>query len=353
MNIYVPEEKAVNLDKHALFVILRPFFINGKIKNNEKYYNWDLKDINIVADIKISNLLCIPMPINYYFENKLFYLINKYNEYCKKYNINGYGVISGDFCRKYPEFNKIIYFRMGGFRSTLSKNNQGFPASLSDQLVNLFGLQKIVTNKKSVKPKIGFCGHATASKSTYTKQTIKFILENMKRFLSDPFCKDYEKFFQSGFKRYQILKKIEKDDRFLTSFIFRDQYRAGAKNKREREITTRDHYNNIINSDYTICIRGTGNFSIRFYETLMMGRIPILIDTDCILPFTKMINWDKHILIVDWNDLDNFSDIVLDFHKKITDRHFIEMQKNNRKLWLDQLNPSWLLQNFYDFEKSL
>tara|TARA_A100001015_G_C15039398_1_gene738571 strand:- start:2928 stop:3989 length:1062 start_codon:yes stop_codon:yes gene_type:complete len=348
MNIFIPEEKEVILDKHALFVILRPFFVDGKFKNNNNYYNWDLKDVNIVTDLKISNLLCIPMPINYYHENKMFYLLNKYNQNCQKFNINGYGVISGDFCRYYPEFDKIIYFRMGGFKSTLSNNNQGFPATLSDQVEKIFGRKKIIIHKKSVIPKIGFCGHATASKTIYIKQTIKFMLENIKRFFSYPLRKDYEIFFQSGFIRYQILKKIEKDSRFQTDFIYRNQYRAGAKNLMERKTTTLDHYNNIIKSDYTICIRGTGNFSIRFYETLMMGRIPILIDTDCILPFHKIINWDKHIIRIKWSEIDNFADIVLDFHKNISQLDFIKMQKNNRKLWLEKLNPSWTLKHLFD-----
>ena len=349
MNIFIPEEKEVILDKKSLFVILRPFFIEGKLKNNDHYYNWDLKDVNIVTDLKISNLLCIPMPINYYYENKMFYLINRYNEYCQKFNIKGYGIISGDFCREYPEFDKIIYFRMGGFRSVLSNNNQGFPASLSDQLERLFGTKKIIPRKKLVVPKVGFCGHATASKSTYIKQTTKYMLENIDRFFSYPLRKDYEKFFQSGFKRYQILKQIEKDSRIKTDFIFRDQYRAGAKTLSERKITTIDHYNNISNSDYTICIRGTGNFSIRFYETLMMGRIPVLIDTDCILPFVNIINWNDHVVWVDLENINNISQIILDFHSNLSDNDFRELQLKNRKLWLEKLNPSYTLKNLMKF----
>ena len=38
---------------------------------------------------------------------------------------------------------------------------------------------------------------------------------------------------------------------------------------------------------YGLCVRGFGNFSFRLGETLMMGRIPILIDTECILPFDR------------------------------------------------------------------
>ena len=53
----------------------------------------------------------------------------------------------------------------------------------------------------------------------------------------------------------------------------------------------KEYYQNIDNTDYTLCIRGTGNFSVQFYQTLALGRIPIFINTDCILPFEKEINW--------------------------------------------------------------
>ena len=48
---------------------------------------------------------------------------------------------------------------------------------------------------------------------------------------------------------------------------------------------------NILSSDYTLCFRGSGNYSLRFYETLCLGRIPLFINTDCKLPFEDEINW--------------------------------------------------------------
>ena len=41
---------------------------------------------------------------------------------------------------------------------------------------------------------------------------------------------------------------------------------------------------------FTFCYRGAGNFSYRFYETLMMGRIPILVNTDCVFPFEDKVD---------------------------------------------------------------
>ena len=49
---------------------------------------------------------------------------------------------------------------------------------------------------------------------------------------------------------------------------------------------------------------------VRFYETLAIGRIPVLIDTDCVLPLNNEIDWYKHCIIVRNIDLDRIVDSV-------------------------------------------
>ena len=41
---------------------------------------------------------------------------------------------------------------------------------------------------------------------------------------------------------------------------------------------------------FTLCYRGRGNFSVRFYETLMRGRIPIQINSSSIFPYEDEID---------------------------------------------------------------
>ena len=65
-------------------------------------------------------------------------------------------------------------------------------------------------------------------------------------------------------------------------------------------------------------MRGGGNYSLRLYETLCLGRIPLFINTDCVLPFENNIDWKELCLWVDENDLDRIGEIVLDFHSSIS-----------------------------------
>jgi hypothetical protein len=61
--------------------------------------------------------------------------------------------------------------------------------------------------------------------------------------------------------------------------------------------TTDDLIENYLTSEFCFCPRGNGNFSIRFYETLYYGRIPVIIDSDIMLPFENLIEWNKYIVI--------------------------------------------------------
>jgi hypothetical protein len=82
---------------------------------------------------------------------------------------------------------------------------------------------------------------------------------------------------------------LRKNKLIDTNFILRNKYRAGVTSESQRECATRAFFDNIFNNPYTFCLRGAGNFSVRFYETIVMGRIPLLIDIDIRLPIEGVI----------------------------------------------------------------
>ena len=64
---------------------------------------------------------------------------------------------------------------------------------------------------------------------------------------------------------------------------------------------------------FSLCPRGKGNYSLRFYETLRAGRIPVLLDTEMVLPCEDRIDWHDAIVckktpkelmktILDWTE---------------------------------------------------
>jgi len=66
---------------------------------------------------------------------------------------------------------------------------------------------------------------------------------------------------------------------------------------------------------YVVCPRGTENYSFRIYEALNRGRVPVIIDTDVVLP--KEIDWDRLSVRVPYEQLDSIYDIIArDYHAR-------------------------------------
>ncbi len=346
MNIYIPDLDFKNTNRKELFILTRPFFGENKwIELDELKSHWGLisSEFQLVATIEKATIVLIPLSINHYFSTNKKLELEELNQKCKRNNIKAYGFISGDFGVIFPDFSNIIYFRLGGFKSQVSNKNFAFPVSVSDHFQRIYKELNPIPNLKKELPIIGFCGHATLSKVKEIKEIAKCCLENTKRFLKNPFCKDWETLFASAFERASILKSFEKSTVIKTNFIYRKNYRAGAISEDERQKTTLEYYKNIHDSDYVLCIRGGGNFSVRFYETLLMGKIPVFINTDCLLPFENQINWKNHVVWIEWKNRKNCAKTVSNFHNKLSNEEFVNLQINNRKLWKEKLSVSGML----------
>jgi Exostosin family len=138
--------------------------------------------------------------------------------------------------------------------------------------------------------------------------------------------------------RARAMRKLAGSPRVQTQFIARARYRGGATDATRRAQTTQEFYQNIAETDYTLCVRGGGNFSKRFYETLAMGRIPVLIDTDCLLPFEPGLAWDGFVVRVPANDLASLPRRVADHFAAVGTAGLAEQKKKCRQLWNDWLS---------------
>lgn len=98
-------------------------------------------------------------------------------------------------------------------------------------------------------------------------------------------------------------------------------------------------YRSIYRNLYSICCRGTENYSIRFYETLCLGRIPVVVDTDIRLPFDDVIDYGKHCLILSKAQAGRASRLIAEHHARHTPRQLSLQQMANRRLWETHLSP--------------
>lgn len=137
--------------------------------------------------------------------------------------------------------------------------------------------------------------------------------------------------------RPPLFTMLENNQNILCDFSFTDMPCCGAV---DPEINKKafDFNENLKYSEFVFCPRGNGNFSIRFYEALLSGRIPVILKTDNELPFHKHIHWDK-LCVISENSTTLINDII-NFHKKYD---LIEIQKNCKKTF-----QKYFIDNFVD-----
>jgi hypothetical protein len=124
------------------------------------------------------------------------------------------------------------------------------------------------------------------------------------------------------------------DDRF----VIRDRYRAGGGEAAARARAEHEFDENLRGATYALCVRGTGNFSARFVEALSFGRIPLFVDTACVLPFEDEIDWDAHLIRVDARDIATIGDSLVAAHRTGTDGQ--RSAASLRALWEDRLTQA-------------
>lgn len=344
IKLYIPNINFQETRPQVLFPLCRPFLGQDGWENKEvNFREWHMEGamFEFINDITLAEFVLLPFSINYYFERHLHAYLNAISQRCVELGIKAYGFISGDFGIHLQEFENIIYLRASGFRSQLSAVNQGLPVFLSDHYSRIMETKEVTPREKNKMPKVGFCGHASLSLDKRVMEDLKVIRENALRIANNDWI--LEPIFPSAFHRARKLKSLERNKNIETNFIYRSQYRAGAHSEEEKKRTTLEYYHNIIDSDYVFCLRGGGNFSVRLYETLMCGRIPLFINTDCILPQADTINWKKHMIWIEWADRSKIAEILLDFHHDIHNDDLKTMQIANRDLWLNQLSVNGCL----------
>lgn len=111
--------------------------------------------------------------------------------------------------------------------------------------------------------------------------------------------------------REKLNKVFETDEQVNSNFIIRDKFWGGDPHNSQLV----DEYEaNIKSSQFVLCNRGRGNFSMRFYQTLAFGRIPVLVNTDMVLPFENEIPW-KDLIVFEKSEK-KCLEKVIDIHKK-------------------------------------
>lgn len=338
MNIYYPKTHYNKSFRSETFPLLRAFIKGEGFTDAQRMamYGVSENDFSMVCDIKEAHVCILPMSWNYYVSTRQIKLAEAYISQAKKANKQVWAFVSGDHSVKHPDYNHVFVFRLGGYKSKKNSNHKGMPVFIGDYLLKNELLESYLPKHYMTKPLVGFCGQANSSKIQAGLDVLKKSWFNLKGVLGLSFYEP-EALVATSYLRARLLQRLKHSEVIIDQFILRKQYRAGVTHGKETHKTTLEFYNNILESHYVLCVRGGGNFSVRFYETLMMGRIPVYIHMDGFLPLEDEINWKNHVVWIEQNEQDKIVEKILSFHSELTPQSFLRLCESNRKLWESRL----------------
>jgi hypothetical protein len=82
------------------------------------------------------------------------------------------------------------------------------------------------------------------------------------------------------------------------------------KKGEELQNCAKTYIETIGNSKISLCPKGTGPSTIRLWESMAMGAVPMIISDSLQLPLEKSIEWDKHIITVPEKESDNLDKYI-------------------------------------------
>lgn len=239
------------------------------------------------------------------------------------------------------------------YQSKIKSNEFAFTFFFEDFIAKYYQDVLPLRNKTAI-PTIGFCGFAPPLKQKFGLLKSKELLRLGLNYLG--LMKVFPSFSAHSY-RVRALLSLSKTNKIKKNFIVRPNFGFGGPEGalfpggvKELNAPFRQQYvENIVNTDYTLCVRGYGNNSMRFFEAMCCGRIPVLLNTDCVLPFDFLIDWKKYCVWVEEDDINRIPEKVLEFHNKLTNEEFKALQTALRNIWNTYFTPQGFYKHLYLF----
>lgn len=143
---------------------------------------------------------------------------------------------------------------------------------------------------------------------------------------------------QGIYFRRAAIRALEHSPFVKTNFLIRKSYSAqkgfDGMNRIQPKDAEKEYIESVCNSDFVLAPKGNGNASVRFYEALSLGRFPVLVNTDCLLPLKECIEYDKFVVIVDHTKIFDIGCAVRRFYDSLSNEEFQKRQKMAREAFL-------------------
>ena len=238
-----------------------------------------------------------------------------------------------------------LLFRGSLFRNSRRKVEFALPGFHDDLLSTTGGTLPI---RPKSEPVISFCGSVISEHAPPkgAREHARKVLGDTRRFM----WRMQGRHEEDLFVRARAVRALLAQKDVRTSILVRESGGGGTWTSFDQErwnIARREFVDNLIDSDYVLCARGDGNWSIRFYEAMCLGRIPIVVDTDLVMPYDFVVPWREYGVWVERSEVAELSDKVAAFHERLSDGEYRDLQRECRRVWEQYLSPLGFFRNLH------
>jgi len=212
-----------------------------------------------------------------------------------------------------------IILRASAYKSMLGPHEVVMPAYIED-VGQLYGSEPMARPERA---SVGFVGKAGFS-----------TMRDVARYLIRNYILRHGPDREGLYFRRHALASLARESAITLDVTARRRFSAHRKTiEVAPEDARRRYIERLKNSLFTLAPRGDGNFSLRFFETLAVGRIPVLIDTDAPLPLEDLIPYDEFIVRIPWQQVDQTGSLVASFFASKSDTEIEDMQRKARQMF--------------------
>ncbi len=246
------------------------------------------------------------------------------------------------FCRGDIEFPapgpNCVVFRTSSSRKALGRRDVMMPAWVADPLATV----ELVTRPWTATPKVNFVGFAyplgvdfggrAANAMKWPKAALRALSTAVgftDRFGRGPLYLHRV----AAVAALQRARGVEADVVLRQSMTYLDGDQARL------EEMHRDYLQRISESDYTLAVRGEGNYSFRLYESLAAGRPVVSVRTDDVRPCSGDVPWDRIALDVPFRRLARIGSEIRRGHDERRSE-WAELQLLCREAWRESLSAA-------------
>jgi hypothetical protein len=246
----------------------------------------------------------------------------------------------GDFTDSIHFDPRVRVLTYSVYRTTLEANKIVMPTLTEDS-----AKAGIVVRQKQEVPVVSFCGQGGyKTHKQYVAYYIKVTLGIVAGFFK-PVAKAH---IVGVYWRKRLMKACESSRLVKTLFIVRKSF-SGAHRTIELDPkqARQEYLDSIVEADFVLAPKGDGNYSNRFLKTLCMGRIPVLVDTDVVLPFEDRIDYEKIMVRIPMNDVANAPKYIRAFYDALSEEEWQKRQQLARETFENYLRQESFFRYFF------